>query len=82
MKLNVAKEVTFNSNNDEGGREKTSRKAQTEVDGQSEERYERTPGRYKARTEQRNLGKCSHGDRPRKGIRSAKVSYTKWNKIL
>ena len=30
------------SNNDEGGREETSRKAQIEVDGQSAERFERT----------------------------------------
>ena len=62
------------SNNDEGGREETSRTAQTEVDGQSAEGYERTPARPKARTEQRRLDKCSHGDRPRKGIRSSKVS--------
>ena len=39
------------SNNDEGGREETSRKAQTEVDGQSAERFETTPARSKARTE-------------------------------
>ena len=41
---NVAKQV-----NDEGGREETSRKAQTEVDGQSAEQYQRTPARSKAR---------------------------------
>ena len=41
------------SNDDEGGREETSRKAQTEVDGQSAERYETTPAQSKARTEQR-----------------------------
>ena len=35
------------SNNDEGGREETSRKAQTEVDGQSAERCETTPARSK-----------------------------------
>ena len=62
------------SNNDKGGREETSRKAQTEVDGQSAERYVRTPALSKARTEQRRLDKCSHGDRSRKGIRSANVS--------
>ena len=50
------------SNNDEGGWEETSRKAQTEVDGQSAERYERTPARYKARTELRSLEKGNHGD--------------------
>ena len=61
-------------NNDEGGRTETSRKAQTEVDGQSAERYERTPARPKALTEQRSMEKCSHGDRPLKWIRSAKVS--------
>ena len=31
------------SNNDEGGMEETSRKAKTEVDGQSAERFETTP---------------------------------------
>ena len=34
------------SNNNEGGREETSRKAQTEVDGQSAERFETTPAGY------------------------------------
>ena len=62
------------SNNNEGGREETSRKAQTEVDGQSAERFETTPARSKARTEPRSMEKGSHGDRPRTGIRSAKVS--------
>ena len=62
------------SNNDEGVREETSRKAQTEVDGQSAERYERTSAPYKACTEPRSLEKDSHGDRLRTGIRSAKVS--------
>ena len=38
------------SNNDEGGREETSRKAQTEVDGQSAERSETTPARSNAHT--------------------------------
>ena len=37
-------------NNNAGGREETSRKAQTEVDGQSAERFETTPARPKART--------------------------------
>ena len=62
-------------NNDEGGSEETSRKAQTEVDGQSVvtvERFETTPARSKARTEPRSMEKGSHGDRPRTGIRSAK----------
>ena len=53
------------------------RKAQTEVDGQSAKRYETTPARYNARTEPRSLEKCSHGDRPRKGIRSEKVKTGK-----
>ena len=35
------------SNNNEGGREETSRKAQTEVDGSSAERFETTPTRLK-----------------------------------
>ena len=61
-------------NNDEGGREETSRKAQTEVDGQSAERSETTPARPRAHTEPRSMEKCSHGDRPRTGIRSAKVT--------
>ena len=62
------------SNNDEGWREETSRKAQTEVDGQSAERFETTPARSKARTEPRSMKKGSHGDRPRTGISLAKVS--------
>ena len=61
------------SNNDDGGREETPRKAQTEMDGQSAKRYERTPARYKARTEQRSMEKGSHDHRLGKGIRSAKV---------
>ena len=61
------------SDNDEGGREETSRKAQTEVDGQSAEQFETTPGQPKARTESRSMEKGNHGDRPRTGIRSAKV---------
>ena len=65
------------SNNDEGGRAETSRKAQTEVDGQSAERFETTPARSKARTEPRSMEESSHGDRPRTGIRSAKVSKGK-----
>ena len=62
------------SNNNEGGREETSRKAQTEVDGQSTERFETTPAPYKARTEPRSMEEGNHGDRPRTGIRSATVS--------
>ena len=62
------------SNNDEGGWEETSRKAQTEVDGQSVKRHERTSARTKACTERRSMEKWSHGERPRKTIRSAKVS--------
>ena len=61
------------SNNDEGGREETLRKAQTEVDGPSAERFKTTPARHKADTEPRSMEKGSHGDRPRTGIRSAKV---------
>ena len=61
------------SNNNEGGRKGTLRKAQTEVDGQSAERFETTPARSKARTEPRSMEKCSHGDRPWTGIGSAKV---------
>ena len=60
-------------NNNEGGREETSRKAQTEVDGPSAERIETTPARSKADTEPRRMAKGNHGDRPRTGIRSAKV---------
>ena len=60
-------------NNNEGGREDTSKKAQTEVDGQSAERFETTPARPKAGTEPRRMAKGSHGDRPWTGIRSAKV---------
>ena len=66
--------VILTSNNDEGGREETSGKAQTEVDGQSAERFETTPARSKARTELRITEKGSHGDRPRTGIKSAKAS--------
>ena len=55
------------SNNDEDGREEFSRKAQTEVDGQSAERFETTPAQSKARTEPRSMEKGSHGDRPRIG---------------
>ena len=65
---NVAKEVTTI-----GGREETPRKAQTEVDGQSAEPSETTPARPKAGTEPRRMKKGNHGDRPRTGIRSAKV---------
>ena len=61
------------SNNNEGGREETLRKAQTEVDGPSAERFETTPARPKARTEPRRMEKGDHGDRLRIGIRSAKV---------
>ena len=61
-------------NNDEGGREETLRKAQTEVDGQSAERFETTPAQSKARTEPRSMEERSHGDRPRTGVRSAKMS--------
>ncbi len=60
-------------NNDEGGREETSRKAQTEVDGLNAERFETTPARPKARTEPIHMEESSHDDRPRTGIRSAKV---------
>ena len=38
------------SNNEEGGREDTSRKAHTEVDGKTAERFETTPTRSKPRT--------------------------------
>ena len=54
-------------NNDEGGRE------ETEVDGPSAERSETTQARPKARPEPRRMAKVNHGDRPRTGIRSAKV---------
>ena len=50
------------SRNDEGGREETSRKAQTEVDGQSAERFETTPARSKARTELRSMEQGNRGD--------------------
>ena len=60
-------------NNNEGGREETSRKAQTEVDGPSAERFETTPAQPKAGTEPRRMEKGNHGDQPRTGIRSAKV---------
>ena len=60
-------------NNDEDGREETSWKAQTEVDGPSAERSETTQARPNARPEPRRMAKVNHGDRPRTGIRSAKV---------
>ena len=47
---------------------------QTEVNGQNERRYERTSARSKARTEQICMETFCHGDRSRKGIRSAKLS--------
>ena len=62
------------SKNDEGGREETSRKAQTEADGQSAGRYETAQARLGARTEPRSMEEGNHGDRPRAGIRSAMVS--------
>ena len=62
------------SNNDEGGREETSGKAQIEVDVQSAEGFETTPARSKARAEPRIMEESSDGDRPRTGIISAKVS--------
>ena len=62
------------SNNNEGGREETSRKAQTEVDGQSAERSETIPARPRARTEPRRMEEGNHGDRPRIGIISETVS--------
>ena len=62
------------SNNNEGGREETSRKAQTEVDGQSVELSETTPARPRARTEPRSMKNGNHGDRPPTGMRSANVS--------
>ena len=49
-------------NNNEGGREETLRKAQTEVDGPSAERFETTPSRPKAGTEPRRMEKGNHGD--------------------
>ena len=60
-------------NNNDGGREETSRRAQTEVDGPSAERFETTPARPKTRPEPRMTEKGNHGDRPRPGIRSANV---------
>ena len=62
------------SNNNEGGREETSRKAQTEVDGPSAERFETPPARPRARKEPRGMEEGNHGDRTRTGIRSATVS--------
>ena len=56
------------SNNNEGGREETSRKTQTEVDGQSAELSETTPARPRARTEPRRMEEGNHGDRHRTGI--------------
>ena len=61
------------SNNNEGGREETSRKAHTEVDGPSAERFETTSARPKADTEPRRMAKGNHGDPPRTWIRSAKA---------
>ena len=49
-------------NKNEGGREETSRKAQTEVDGQSAELSETTPARPRARTEPRRMEEGHHGD--------------------
>ena len=60
-------------NDNEGGREETSRKAQTDVDGPSAERFETTSARPKSHTEPRRMAKGNHGDRPWTGIRSAKV---------
>ena len=62
------------SNNNEGGMEETSMKAQTEVDGQSAKRSETTPARPRDRTEPRSMAEGNHGDRPWTGIISAKVS--------
>ena len=72
---NVAKQVTtmkVGGKRIEEGPDQTM--AQTEVDGQSAERFETTPAQSKAHTEPRSMEKCSHGNRPRTGIRSAKVS--------
>ena len=55
------------SNNNECGREETSRNAQTKVDGQSAERFETTLARSKARTDQKSMEKGNHGDRPGQG---------------
>ena len=52
---------------DEGGREETSMKAQTEVDGPSAERFETTPFRYKARTEPRSMQSTPERDMIGKG---------------
>ena len=46
-------ECCKSSNNDEGGREETSRKAHTEVGGQSAERFKTAQARPKARTKPR-----------------------------
>ena len=62
------------SNNDEGGREETSRKTQSEVGGHSAERSETPQARSKALTEPISMEESSHDDRPRTWIRSAKVS--------
>ena len=51
-------------NNDEGGREETSSKAETEVDVHSMKRYERTQARPKARREPRSRDKHNRDDRP------------------
>ena len=68
----INKGVIFES--DEGGREETSRKAQTEVDGPSAERSETAQARPRPRTQPRRMEEGNHGDPPRTGIRSAKVS--------
>ena len=60
------------SNNNEDGREDTSRKAQTEVDGQGAERFETTPARSKARTAPNGEMQSWRSTPP--GIGSAKVS--------
>ena len=74
------------SNNDEGGREETSRKAQTEVDGPSAERFQTTPARTKARTEPRSMEKGSRGDRQRRALSSQRrlklVSGTRTKLVL
>ena len=67
---NVAREVTTMT---VGVKRRRGRSRLRCMDGQSAERYERTPARFKARTEPINMEEGSHGDRPRKGIRSAKV---------
>ena len=68
------------SNNNEGGREETSRKARSEMDGQNAERSETTPARPRLRTEPRRMEEDNHGDRPRTGIRSTTVSNGEHNR--